>query len=242
MDTNVIYNEDCLEGMKRIPDNSIDLIVTDPPYLMSYMTNRRKDKNHEFCKPILNHNNEKMIKKYIKECFRILKNNSAFYCFTNSNKVDFFKKEIEDYFNIKNIIVWVKNNHTAGDLEAQYGKQYEFIVYANKGRRKINGKRITDIWYFDRVAGNEQIHQNQKPINLIKTCILKSSEEGDVVFDGFMGSGTTAISAKLTNRKFIGTELDKTEWHKSIKRLGKLNKKYYDKLPEKEKPKQTQLF
>ena len=242
MKTNVIYNEDCLEGMKRIPDNSIDLIVTDPPYLMSYKTNYRKDKNHEFCKPILNYNNEKMIKKYIKECFRILKNNSAFYCFTNSNKVDFFKKEIEDHFNIKNIIVWVKNNHTAGDLEAQYGKQYEFIVYANKGRRKINGKRITDIWYFDRVAGNEQIHQNQKPINLIKTCILKSSEESDIVFDGFMGSGTTAVSAKLTNRKFIGVELDKIEWYKSIKRLGKFDRSYYEQLPEEEKPKQTQLF
>lgn len=239
---NKIYNMDCLELMKEIPEKYIDLIVTDPPYLMNYMTNHRKDKNHEFTRPILNDTNEQLIKDYIKECSRILKENSAIYCFANSNKIDFFKVEIEKHFNVKNIIVWVKNSHTAGDLEAQYGKQYEFIIYANKGRKKINGKRITDVWHFDRVVGNEQIHQNQKPLDLIKRCIIKSSEERDIVFDGFMGSGTTAVSAKLTNRKFIGTELDEIEWCKAIKRLAKFNKDYLNELPKEERPSQLQMF
>ena len=242
IDTNVIYNEDCIKVMKRLPDNSVDLIVTDPPYLMGYKTNYRQNKEHNFCSKILNDDNPNLVKNYIKESYRILKNNSAIYCFANSNRIGFFKQEIEKYFNIKNIIVWVKNNHTAGDLKAQYGKKYEFIIYANKGRCEIKGKRLTDVWFFDRVSGNKQIHQNQKPLELIKTCIKKSSNENDIVFDGFMGSGTAAVASKLLNRKFIGCELNGTEYYKALKRIGKIDKNYYEELPEEEKPKQAQLF
>lgn len=242
METNVIYNEDCLKTMNSLDNESVDLIVTDPPYLMQYKTNHRKDKNHEFTNEILNSNNEQLIKDYIKECYRILKNDSAIYMFSSETKIDFFKQEIEKYFNIKNIIVWVKNNHTAGDLEAAFGRQKEFIIYANKGRCKINGKRLTDIWNFDRVAGDNLIHQNQKPISLIKRCVKKSSNKGDIVFDGFMGSGTTAIASQLLEREFIGSELDNSKWKKAIKRIGKLNKDYYNMLPKDEQPAQLQMF
>ena len=79
MELNKIYNEDCLEGMKKIPDSSIDLIVTDPPYLINYKTGNRKDKEHRFGKVILNDDNEDLIKGYIKECYRILKDDTAMY-------------------------------------------------------------------------------------------------------------------------------------------------------------------
>ena len=200
---------DCLEVLKSMPSESIDLIVTDPPYLMNYKTNYRKDKSHKFCKTIIGDNDESLIRNYIKECYRIMKNNSAIYMFCNSNRIDFFKQELEKYFNVKNIIVWVKNNWTAGDLQAQFGKQYEFIILANKGRKLFNGKRITDVWFFDRVKTVDLLHQNQKPIDLIKQMILKHSNENDVVFDGFMGSGTTGVASINTNRSFIGIELDK---------------------------------
>lgn len=126
--------------------------------------------------------------------------------FCNSNKIEFFKSEIEKYFTIKNIIVWVKNNWTAGDLQAAFGKQYEFIILANKGRKKFNGKRLTDVWFFDRVNGKKQVHQNQKPIRLIEQCITCHSKENDTVLDMFMGSGTTGVACKNLNRNFIGIE------------------------------------
>lgn len=191
-----------------MPDNSIDLIVTDPPYLMNYR-GQRQDKEHKFNKAILNDDNEQIIIDYTKECSRILKDDAAIYMFCNSNRVEFFKIELEKYFNLKNIIVWVKNNWTSGDTLAQYGKLHEFLMYANKGRRKLNGKRIGDVWSYKKVVGKNQLHQNQKPLDLIIKAIKKSSDEGDVVFDGFMGSGTTAIACIKTNRKFIGYELDK---------------------------------
>ena len=219
MKLNKIYNEDCLEGMKRIPDGSVDLIVTDPPYLMNYKTGRRKDKSHRFNDVILNDDNEQLITDYVKECYRILKDDTAMYLFCSSNKVDFFKRELEKLFSIKNMIIWVKNNHTAGDLESAFGRKYEIVFLVNKGQRKFNGERLTDIWEFPKVSSDGQLHQNQKPIELIKRCIKKHSNVGDVVFDGFMGSGTTAAAALDINRNYIGFELDEYYFNVAEKRL-----------------------
>lgn len=211
---------DCLEVMKEIPNGSIDLILTDPPYLINYKTNRRKNKNDDFCFSIKNDNNPEIISKYIKECYRVLKNNTAMYIFCNFKKVDFFKQELEkNNFKIKNMIIWEKNNWTAGDLKAQFGNKYEIIFLVNKGRKIFNGKRINDIWKFDRVCGKKQLHQNQKPIELLEQCILKHSNEKDLIFDGFMGSGSTGIACKHLNRKFIGIELDEKYYNIAKERI-----------------------
>ena len=218
-----LYCDDCLNIMKQIENESIDLIVTDPPYLIKYKTNRRKNKDHDFCSEILNDDNEQLIIDYIRECYRILKNNTAMYMFCNCDKVDFFKQELENAgFKIKNMIIWVKNNWTAGDLKAQFGKQYEIIFLVNKGRKCFNGKRITDVWMFDRISGKKQLHQNQKPVDLLKQCILKHSDENDIIFDGFMGSGSTGVACIETNRKFIGVELDKKYFEIAKERIEKL--------------------
>lgn len=188
MDLNIIYNEDCLKGMKRIPNGSVDMVVTDPPYLIRYKTGHRKDKSHKFCHEITNDDNKDLITSYLKECYRILKDNTAAYVFCSSKTIDFFRQEaIKAGFVVKNAIIWVKNNWTAGDLKAQYGQQYEPILYLNKGRCFINGKRITDVWSFPRVAAQYLIHQNQKPVPLIEHCINKSSQLGGGNFRRFYG-------------------------------------------------------
>lgn len=204
-----LFNGDCIQVMKQMEPETVDLIVTDPPYLMNYKSNMRKDKSHRFCQVIENDDNPELIENYIKECYRILKPNTAMYMFCNSNKVEFFKSTLEKTgFKVKNMIIWVKNNRTAGDLQAQFGKQYEIVFLVNKGRKPFNGKRITDVWHFDRVAGSRQLHQNQKPTELLELCIEKHSKKGDVVFDGFMGSGSTGVACQNTGRHFIGIELD----------------------------------
>ena len=219
MELNKIYNEDCLEGMKRISGGSVDLIVTDPPYLINYS---RHVKGHRFENKILNDNNPELISKYIKECYRILKNNSAMYMFTSHKTVDFFKQELENTgFNVKNMIIWDKQRQGMGDTSTVFGFQYELIFFVSKGQPKIRGKRLSDIWSFPKVVGRNQVHQNQKPIELIERCVTKHSNEGDVVFDGFMGSGTTAIACINTNRNYIGFELDKEYYKSSIERINK---------------------
>jgi len=205
---NKIYQGDCIQVMNDMPEKCIDLIVTDPPYLISYKTNHRKDKSHEFTSEIANDNNPELITNYIKMCHTIMKDNTAMYMFCSADKVDFFKQELEKYFKIKNMIIWVKNNWSAGDLEGAFGRQYEICFLVNKGRKKFNGKRITDVWQFDRVVGNNQVHQNQKPVELIRQCIEKHSQSGDLVFDGFGGSGTTALAALELGRNYLTVEFE----------------------------------
>lgn len=205
-----LRNGDCLELMKDIPNGSVDLILTDPPYLCDYS---RHDSKSRFSKKIANDENnsanEGMIEKYLHECYRIMKDNTAIYCFCNYKKIDFFKQQIEKAgFRLKNIIIWDKQKNGMGDLSTTFGYSYEFIIFASKGQPKIRGKRISDVWQFSRVKPKEQTHQNQKPIDLLKQAIEKSSDEGAVVFDGFMGSGSTGVACVNTNRRFIGIELD----------------------------------
>lgn len=233
MEYDYIECGDCLELMKGISDKSVDLVLTDPPYLCDYS---RHDSKSRFSKKIANDENnsanENMIEKYIKECYRIMKDNTAIYCFCNYKKIDFFKQIIETSgFNLKNIIIWDKQRNGMGDLSTTFGYSYEFIIFASKGQTKIRGKRITDVWQFARVKPKEQTHQNQKPIDLLKQAIEKSSDEGAVVFDGFMGSGSTCVACVNTNRHYIGFELDPQYYDIACKRLeeayGVVNK-YYD--------------
>ena len=208
MRLNYIDCVDCIEGLKGVPDGSVDLIVTDPPYLISYATNRRKDKTHDFCSVIANDSNPALVRESLRECYRVLKSDSAAYVFCSAKTLDMFKGfAVESGFTVKNTIVWIKNGWTAGDLKAQYGQQYEPLLLLNKGRSLIRGKRLSDVWMFDRVAGKSQVHQNQKPVELITQCIEKHSDPGDIVCDPFMGSGTTAVAAMKTGRNFIGFEL-----------------------------------
>lgn len=203
---------DCLELMKDIPNDSVNMVLTDPPYLIDYKTNYRKNKEHDFCTAIKNDSGKQAehdINEYFKECHRILKDNSAMYMFCSPKMIDkFIKFSLDNGFKIKNQIIWVKNNWTAGDLKAQFGQQYEIILLLNKGRKLFNGKRLTDVWFFDRVSGKLQVHQNQKPVDLLEQCILKHSDEGDIIFDGYMGSGSTGVACMNTNRRFIGIELE----------------------------------
>lgn len=142
---NSIIHGDCIKGMSYISNEYIDEVVTDTPYLMKYKTNHKKDKTHKFCNEIKNDNNPDLISNYIKEYYRILKLNTAIYMFCNQNKEKFFKQKLEKYFNIKNKIIWVKNNWIAGDLKCSFGKQCKILFLVNKGRKEINGKRLTDV-------------------------------------------------------------------------------------------------
>ena len=223
MELNKVYNKDCVELLDDMIKEGvlIDCVITDPPYLISYKTNHRKDKEHKFCKAIANDDNPQLISDVIERLYKVMKEDTALYMFCGSDKVDFFKQELEKYFQVKNIIVWDKGNHTAGDLEAQFGKQYEFVIYANKGRAKFNDgvMRYTDIWRIPREVGTNQIHQNQKPIDIISRMLKIHTKENDLVLDPFMGSFTTAVACHKLKRKFIGAELDKEYWQLGQKRL-----------------------
>ncbi len=226
IERNKVYNMDCLDGLRHMTRGGVkvDCIITDPPYLIEYASNRRKDKQHKYCTPIKNDDNPQLIIDLMPLLNDVLKDNAPLYMFCNSDKIDFFKQQVERFFTVKNIIVWDKGNHTAGDLEAQYGKRYEFIIYANKGRAPFmeGVPRYDDIWRYPRITGKQQIHQNQKPTDLLSRIIHQHTREHDLILDPFMGSFSTAVASYRLQRDFIGFEIDEeyftagSQWLKTV--------------------------
>ena len=202
-----LYQGDCLEIMGGIKDKSVDLIVTDPPYLMDYQSNRRK-KEDRFDKIKNDKGNYMLIQDYLEECHRIMKDNTAIYCFCSWHNIDFFKNEFEKHFKLKNILVWNKNNHGTGDLKGSYAPKHEFILFGHKGRTLLKEKRIADVIDCPKISSNKLTHPTEKPQDLLEIFIKQSSDVGSIIFDGFMGTGSCGIAAKKLNRNFIGVELD----------------------------------
>ena len=217
-----IYNGDCLDVMKNIADESVDLIVTDPPYLMDYKSNRRV-KMDKFDKIKNDINSYDLISDYFTECHRIMKSNTAIYCFCSWHNVDFFKQEFEKYFKLKNIIVWNKNNHGTGDLKGSYAPRHEFILFGHKGRVLLREKRIADVIDCAKIPSKKLTHPTEKPQELLEIFIKQSSDENDIVYDGFMGTGSCGLVANRLNRKFIGVELDVNYFNVAVDRMNNNN-------------------
>lgn len=208
-----IKQGDCLELMKDISDKSIDMILTDPPYGMNFQSHRRKN----IYEKIKNDENLEFLDDFFQECNRVLKKDSALYVFCSWHNVDEFKKQFEKYFKLKNILVWVKNNHGSGDLQASYAPKYEFILYGNKGRRKFENGRKEDVLFYNKTKN--ELHPTQKPVDLLEFLINNSSIENDNILDPFMGSGSTGVACQNTNRNFIGFELDEHYFQIAKERL-----------------------
>ena len=200
--TPTLMQGDCLERMKEIPDGSVDMILTDPPYGMDFQSNHR---NERYSK-IKNDKDLGWLNVWADELFRVAADNTAHYVFCSFHNVDKFKQALEQKFKVKNMLVWEKNNTSMGDLKADFAPKYEMIIFIQKGRRFINGKRDPNILKFNR-TGNK-LHPTQKPVDLLEYLLVKFSDEGANILDPFMGSGSTGVACKNLNRKFIGIELD----------------------------------
>jgi site-specific DNA-methyltransferase (adenine-specific) len=201
----VINDVNCIDwqdGIKQVLDSSIDLVVTDPPYGMKFQSNHRKVKH----KSIQNDDNLDWLDGWVVELKRVCKDEAHLYVFCSWHNVDIFKQSLGAYFNIKNILIWEKNNTGMGDLEGDYAPKYEMIIFCSNGIKKLNGGRDANILKAKR-TGNEN-HPTEKPVNLISYLIEKSSNKGDLVLDTFAGSFSTAQACKQKERNFVCFEIE----------------------------------
>ena len=203
----------CHDIIKEMDDESVDMILTDPPYGISYQSSRRKVK----AKPIYNDGDISWIDSLASEFYRVSKKNTAHYVFCSYHNIDKFKLAFERYFKVKNILTWVKNNASMGDLTADFAPKTEFVLFLQKGRKLINGKRSCNVLEYKK-TGNK-LHPTQKPVDMLEFMITKFSNDGDIVFDPCMGSGSTGEAGVHTNRKFIGIEIDKDYFNIAERRL-----------------------
>ena len=209
-----LMHGDCLELLKTIPDSSVDMVLTDPPYGMSFQSNFRTEKYGG----IENDSDLSWLDDFADECYRVAKDNTAHYIFCSFHHIDKFKTAFEKRFKVKNVLVWVKNCTSMGDLKGNFAPKTEFILFLHKGRSLIRGKRDCNVLEFSK-TGNK-LHPTQKPVDMLEFMIEKFSDECQVVIDPFMGSGSTGVAAKNLNRKFIGIELDEQYFEIAKERIG----------------------
>lgn len=225
MEINKIYNEDCLELMRRMPDNSVDLILTDPPYEISKGVGGgfMKKENKETIESIHNNNfGEGFDLLILDEMVRINKKINI-YVWCNHKQVplylNYFVNGLDCNFDI---LIWNKIN-AMPLFNNKYLTDKEYCLYFRKGgycnpQDYDSAKTIFSmpINMSDKAKYN---HPTIKPLGIIRTLIRNSSKQGDVIFDGFMGSGTTAVACIMENRKYIGCEINKEYWNICNKRI-----------------------
>ena len=202
-----LKNDKAESVLKDLPNESIDLIVTDPPYGISFKGNRCLNKEYD---EIFNDDSLDFLKGIGAEFERVLKPDSHCYVFTNWISYPFMMKYF-DNFKLNTVIVWDKDsgNHSMGDLK-DYAPRHEFIMKFSKGRRSLNGKRIPNVIRHNNIkmTGEFKMHPTQKPRGLMEILINKSSNPGDVVADFYGGSYSVPRAAMRMFRKSIGVELN----------------------------------
>lgn len=217
MRLNYIDNIDCLEGLKDVPDNSVDLIVTDPPYFLSM--GHAGFKGSEFIKnsDMLNSNRAfgdlSIAKPFYRQLFqefrRVLKEDGSFYFFTDWRGYAFYFPIMSGELPVRNLIVWDKKSGPG----SYYTFAHEFIIFGTAASKLLH-KGGTNVWRMPAFSSGaaktngQKVHPTQKPWEIIAKAIEDSTEPGAVVLDTFMGSGTTAVACLRTGRSFIGFEQD----------------------------------
>lgn len=209
----VLLHGDALTLMGGLPAGSIDMVLTDPPYGISFQSNYRTKKH----KKIAGDDSTGWLDGWAAEFSRVAADNTAHYVFCSHHNVEFFKAALGRFFKIKNILIWEKNNTGMGDLTGDYAPLYEMIIFMHKGRRLMNGKRDANILKYNRTRNTQ--HPTQKPVDLLEYLICKFSDEGSVVLDPFMGSGSTGVACARTGRKFIGIERDDEYFKTAVRRI-----------------------
>lgn len=216
MRLNYIDNIDCLEGLAEIPDNSVDCIITDPPYFLSMghaggtdlkglktksdmMASNRAFGDLAIAKPFY--------RQLFQEYARVLKPEGAFYFFTDWRGYAFYFPIINAELPVRNLIVWDKKSGPG----SYYTFAHEFIIFGTAASKLLN-KGGTNVWRMAafssgaKKTNGEKVHPTQKPVELIAKMIEDATEPGAVVLDTFMGSGTTAVACLRTGRNYIGFE------------------------------------
>ena len=203
---------DCREVLGSIRDAAA--IVTDPPYGVGYVTNRRKVSATPAA--IQNDSDAPLwcVDMIAKSCI----DGGAIYLCTSLGVQVKWEDAVRDAkLTLKTPIIWDKGIWTAGDLTGDFGNQVEIVLFAHKGRHQLRAGRISNLWPIPRPPAGE--HPTPKPIGLMARCIECSTNIGDLVVDPFMGECPTGVAAMRLKRRFIGIEIDSRYFSTACRRI-----------------------
>lgn len=220
---------DCLDTLKSLDDESIDLIVTDPPYKITARGHAGNSggmlrKKISLQGQVFKHNDIDC-EQYAPEFYRVLKDGSHCYVMTNHiNLIHMLNTFTNCGFHFIKSLIWDKGNKIMGTF---YMSQFEYILFFRKGKGvKINNCGTSDILSVpnQKLKGDDgkNLHDTEKPVGLMEILIGNSTQENGIVLDPFMGIGSSGIAANNLGRNFIGVELDDTYFSIAKERIGKV--------------------
>jgi site-specific DNA-methyltransferase (adenine-specific) len=234
LQTDQIYHMDCIKGMQAMDDNSIDLIITDPPFAIDFKAKRGN--YNRTASRVLEGYNEIAQKDYfqfthdwMQEVFRILKDSGSMYVFSGWNNLKEVLNALDDVgFITVNHIIWkyqfgvvTRRKYVSSHYHCIYvckndktRKFYPFSRYGKEERddagSSLHYRDKEDVWTIKREYWNGDHKTPTKlPAEIIKKLLAYSSLEGDIVCDPFLGSGQVAVVSKMLKRHFIGFEINK---------------------------------
>lgn len=212
-----IEHSDAVRLLQSLKPDSVQVVVADPPYGIAYHSNYYKGRNPH--KPVAN-DWDFSIAGFLQAAASVLASGGVVYLFTRWDVLPVWASFVCAPLELKNVIVWKKDNWSAGDLKGNFGFQYEMVMFLVKGRHLLRGKRWPNVWEFPRVPHSELLHPAQKPLGLVKRAIESSSSEGELVVDPYCGSGTTGLACQELGRSFVLGDLDPEMVRVSCKRCG----------------------
>ena len=245
---NKILNANCINELKKVPEKSFDLIFADPPYNLQIgkklkrpddtEVNGVKDKWDQF-KSFEEYDN--FSKEWLTECKRVLKDNGTIWVIGSYHNIFRLGYHIQNIgYWILNDVIWKKNNPMPNFRGTRFTNAHETLIWASKNKNSkytFNYQSVKCLnddlqmrsdWNLPICSGSERIkkngkkvHSTQKPESLLYRVLLASTNKGDFVFDPFLGTGTTAITAKKMGRNYFGIEKEKKYFKIAKQRLEK---------------------
>jgi DNA modification methylase len=199
-----LFKADSLKILPQFPAESIDLVVTDPPYGIRYRS-KRTDGRHP--NQIAGDESLNTLRASLPLMDRLLRPDRHAYIFAAPLKLSEALDAVAEYWQVKNVLVWDKGNAgSRGDCEAGYSQNWEAIIYASKGRRPLVRPRPRCIIRHDWQASRDPVHPTVKPVALVADAIKDASKRNGIVLDAFGGSGTTLVAAERTGRRGYALE------------------------------------
>lgn len=213
IDINQVYNGDSVEILKRLPDRTFDLCITDPPWQDFKFEGLTSDSS---TLPVF------------KELWRVMKHNSFIYVFVGIDDFIFYRRELPKIgWTLQNHpLIWSKPNVLSKGVRAwEYGRDLELVVVGIKGSPVLTvSTQLSSILTFNAIIPQKLVHPNEKPVDLIETLMSHSSYDGSLVIDPFAGSGVVGVAAKNSSRRYVLIERDRVYYDKIVQRVGETSK------------------
>ena len=248
--SNRIVNGNSLEILKKIPDKTFDLVFADPPYNMQIGEKLKRPDNskvngvNDKWDQFLNFKHyDDFCKSWLKECKRILKDNGTIWVIGTYHNIFRLGYHLQNLnYWILNDVIWRKNNPMPNFKGTRFTNAHETLIWASKNKKSkytfnyqslkcLNDDlQMRSDWMLPICNGKERlkkdgkkVHSTQKPEALIHRIILATTNKGDLIFDPFLGTGTTAVVAKKLGRRYFGIEKDKKYFLAAYQRINKTN-------------------